>query len=487
MGGSRRPSRKGTTQLSSNSDSEARRSALQKAERLRHLSETERDLIRLANEPKFRRWLEQIQATGGCAHPIYLAGHTTTLDADTGAVLRHYSTLDEPGRRLALRCRNRRNSVCEPCSRIHSGDTFHLVRAGLMGGKGTPAGVASHPRLFVTLTAPGFGAVHRGSRTGVDLCRPRRSAPTCTHGRPASCGKVHAPTDSIVGQPLCAHCYDYTSHVLWHAKVGELWNRSCRTIGRRLAAAAGIPQRGLPRHLRLSFAKVAEFQKRGAIHLHAVIRIDGPEGPDSPPPSWATKSLLTTAVHSALESVEVTTPYAPRLGQYTCRWGSEIDVHPIGPHSRATVVSDEAVAAYVAKYVSKSVGDVGGVDYRITSAREIPALPVNAHIRALIGTCWRLGGIPELESLRLRLWAHSLGFRGHVLTKSRKYSTTYAALHAARTAYRARNADGHNLPATVIDSAWRYVGSGHTPAEAEIAAGIAAAAAREREIAMEES
>ncbi|MFB7214377.1 hypothetical protein [Streptomyces sp. NPDC056255] len=33
-------------------------------------------MIRLAQEPGFRRRLEQIKATGGCAHPVHLAGHT---------------------------------------------------------------------------------------------------------------------------------------------------------------------------------------------------------------------------------------------------------------------------------------------------------------------------------------------------------------------------------------------------------------------------
>lgn len=42
---------------------------------------------------------------------------------------------------------------------------------------------------------------------------------------------------------------------------------------------------------------------------------------------------------------------------------------------------------------------------------------------------------PSLKSLtvrfpvwvHLRTWAHTLGYRGHILAKSRKYSTTYAA------------------------------------------------------------
>ncbi|MFG2479973.1 replication initiator [Streptomyces fagopyri] len=73
------------------------------------------------------------------------------------------------------------------------------------------------------------------------------------------------------------------------------------------------------------------------------------------------------------------------------------------------------------------------------------------------------------ESLRLRAWAHTLGYRGHILTKSRAYSTTYAALRGERSRHM-----GHaDLPAAVTERQWRYVGSGHTCGAALIAAGIA--------------
>ncbi|MBD0739626.1 hypothetical protein BGM09_09235 [Streptomyces sp. CBMA29] len=66
----------------------------------------------------------------------------------------------------------------------------------------------------------------------------------------------------MIGQPLCSGCYDYHAHALWHAHAGELWNRTCRAIRRRLATAAGIGQAALNEHLRVSFAKVVEYQRR---------------------------------------------------------------------------------------------------------------------------------------------------------------------------------------------------------------------------------
>ncbi|MFG3252472.1 replication initiator [Streptomyces sp. NPDC048172] len=452
----------------------ARRSALETAERLRSLSLTERDILRVIQDPSFPRWREQITAIGGCEHPVYLAGHTTVRDSATGAILRHYDTFDEPGGRLPVRCKNRRASRCAPCSRLHSGDTYQLIRSGLTGGKGVRPEVERHPRLFVTLTAPSFGAVHRSIPD--TPCRPRRDGGRCEHGRPVGCGQRHALTDPFVGTPLCSACYDYTAHVLWHANAGRLWNRFCDAVRRALATQAGIAQSHLRRHARLSFAKVAEYQRRGAVHFHAVVRLDGPDGPQTPPPGWGTPELLTAAVRAAAASVSVTATYSPATGEHVIRWGKELDVHPIRPDSlTGETITDDAVAAYVAKYISKSIADsAGGIDYRITSYASIQLAPVNRHIRTLMASCWRLGGLPELAPLHLRAWTHTLGYRGHALTKSRCYSTTYGALRAARAEHSGGTPADKAFPVATIESAWRYVGSGYTLGEAEISAAILA-------------
>ncbi|MEU8959594.1 replication initiator [Streptomyces sp. NPDC048518] len=452
----------------------ARRSVLAQAERLRLLSSAERDLIRLVHEPGFARWLDQIKATGGCAHPIYLAGHSTVRDISTGSVLRHYSTEEEPGGRMPVRCRNRRESRCQPCARLYAGDTFQLVRSGLLGGKGVADRVRYHPRLFLTLTAPSFGAVHRASTKDLPYCHHRRAGGQCDHGRPLGCGRQHLDDDAALGQPLCPDCYDYAGHVLWHASAGILWSRFCHTLRRHLASAQGIVQTRFRQHAALSFAKVAEYQRRGAIHFHTVIRLDGPYGPASAPPLWGTTDALEAAVRSAAACVEVQTPYSAAVGEQAVSWGAQLDVHAIRSDAFVqTAVTDTAVAAYVAKYVSKSVGDAGGVDYRVTDYEGIRHASVNDHLRALMGTCWRLGGLSELSCLNLRAWAHTLGYRGHALTKSRCYSTTYGELRASRALYSGGFSSGGDHGSTFTEAVWRYVGSGHSAAEAELAAGIA--------------
>ncbi|WP_341483298.1 replication initiator [Streptomyces tubbatahanensis] len=395
-----------------------------------------------------------------------------------------YSTAGEPGERLAVRCRNRRASVCEPCSRLHAGDTFQLIRSGLSGGKSVPQTVRQNPRLFVTLTAPSFGPVHR-HRDG--SCRPRRDRADCEHGIPLGCGITHAEWDSNVGQPLCSACYDYAGHVLWHAHAGRLWDRFTTSVRRQLAAAGGVPRSQLGRHLVVSFAKVAEFQQRAAVHFHAVVRLDGPDGPGSPPPEWATSELLGEAVAAGVAGTFVRVPESDAYGTEIVTWGTQFDIRTIHSFSDGDEITDDAVAAYVAKYVSKGAAETGvGLDYRVTSYADIGLVPVARHTRALMGTCWRLGGLRELEHLRLRAWAHSLGFRGHILTKSRRYSTTYAELRSERATYKLSSIGLSEKTDTVKESNLRYVDSGHTPGAAELARGIADDIATSRQLASEQ-
>ncbi|MGW7469879.1 replication initiator [Streptomyces xantholiticus] len=461
---------------------------LDRAARLRQLTEVDRDVIRRAHAPEFARWLEQIGATGGCAHPIHLTGSTTVRDTHSGEILHHYGTSAEPGERLLVRCRNRRATVCAPCSRLHAGDTFQLVRAGLVGGKAVPTEVRKHPRLFVTLTAPSFGPVHRITAE-TERCRPRRYAAPCGHGRPTRCHARHTAADPLVGLPLCSDCYDYSGHVLWHAHTGELWARFARGVRRALASAAGLVQAEFPEHARLSFAKVAEYQRRAAIHVHAVVRLDGPAGPNDSPPPWATADAVTASVRAAAQAVTIHSPYSPATGERAMRWGAQLDVRPLRSSAGDEGPADDAVAAYVAKYVTKGASDTAaGTDHRLTCPDDIETAVVSPHVRSLMRACWRLGGLPEFAPLRLRAWAHTLGYRGHILTKSRAYSTTYATLRAERAAHE-RTAAGIDLPddsGTTTDAYWRYVGSGHTPGAALIAAGIAEDLALNREIASAE-
>ena len=168
-----------------------------------------------------------VTATGGCAQPVRLRGRRLTIDTSTGEVLDEYNTENEPTGYLLIACGNRRTARCPACADLYRKDAYHLVFAGLAGGKGVPDTISEHPRIFVTLTAPSFGSVHTiRAREGKQLpCRPRREGSICQHGRPASCMARHDPGDPQFGTPLCADCYDYQGAVLWNAHAGQLWKR----------------------------------------------------------------------------------------------------------------------------------------------------------------------------------------------------------------------------------------------------------------------
>ena len=236
-------------------------------------------IIDRLNSPGYDRWAAQIHRLAGCRQPIHLRGRVLHVDRATGKLLHAYSTAREPGGVLRLPCKTRRASRCPACAEIYRADTYHLIRAGLTGGKGVPDTVTAHPCLFVTLTAPSFGAVHtRRERDGKVLpCHARRDAPQCPHGRVMSCTARHGADESCLGEPLCPECYDYAGSVLFNAIAPELWRRFTMALRRHLAKLGGLTLRGLAGQLLVSFAKVAEYQRRGIVHLHAVIRLDGPD------------------------------------------------------------------------------------------------------------------------------------------------------------------------------------------------------------------
>ncbi|WP_373290043.1 replication initiator, partial [Longimycelium tulufanense] len=271
--------------------------------------------------------------------------------------------------------------------------------------------------------------------------------------------------------------------VLWQAHAGELWRRFTIALWRAVAAGAGLREAQLGEVARVSYAKVAEYQRRGLVHFHAVVRVDGPAGPGDPAPAWATPELLESAVRAAAASVVVESPASAAVGTYLLRWGDQVDVQPITADqdtaAGAGTLTDRRVAGYVAKYATKGTGATTGADARIRSEAHIEDLPIAEHHRQMMRTAWRLGGLPEFAGLNLRRWAHMLGFRGHFLTKSRTWSTTFTALRAARAAYRlaehkVRLGVPDDEPITVINH-WDLVGVGYrNPAERELAEAIGA-------------
>ncbi|MCP2265023.1 replication initiator [Promicromonospora thailandica] len=461
-------------------------------------------------------------AVGYCSHPIRLNGSSMTVDTTTGEVVSEYHSADAPMGQLYRPCGNRRADICPACSRVYARDTFAMIRSGLLGGKTVPETVADAPLVFATLTAPSFGHVHGirkrdGHKTG-GTCRPFDRAKVCEHGRSKSCMRVHTENEPIVGAPLCWDCYDWDTAIVWQWHAPELWRRFTIALRRALAVHLGLKDTELKHALSVQYAKVAEYQARGSVHFHALIRLDGPDGPGSMAP--VDGDTLKGLIESAALGVEyVAVPVDGADVPRKLAFGVQVDTRTVSTglpgsvadeaHSTDTL-SPEQVAGYLAKYATKSTD----VD---------PAAP-RAHLSRLIRQCRRLadraatacrlpGYEPEEDEdgcvcgecinspyRLLAKWAHMLGFRGHFSSKSRRYSVTLGRLRTARARFARLAAEAERAgepldvadlerrlladdeeTTLVVEGSWTYSGTGWASnGEKELAE---AAAARAREYA----
>ena len=307
---------------------------------------------------------------------------------------------------------------------------------------------------------------------------------------------VHDDADLLAGQPLCPDCYDYTGHLVWQWWAPELWRRFTITLRRHLAHHLGLTETAARRLVRVQFAKVAEYQRRGIIHFHALIRLDGAPTDTNPYPAPAAHidtETLAQLVLDAARSVSFTAPPVDGKDQpRRLRFGAQLDARPVTgtaqPKEHGAQLHPETVAAYIAKYATKAAADLptdgqGG----------------NGHLRRLQTVLRQLAGRAALASLNeddapyrgWGRWVDMLGFRGHLATKSRRYSTTLGRLRQARRDYTRRRAlpgpdpeaswadeDQDDLEDTIlVIGSWRYAGMGWlTTGDAALAAATAARA-----------
>lgn len=447
------------------------------------------DMMRRACSPGFDTWWRRTASVGFCANPIQLTG------------------IDEIGRAriVWVRCNNRRATVCPSCSDLYARDTWQLVAAGTTGGRHnvTPE-VATRPQVFMTLTAPSFGAVHGSSGS---KCRDRKKMGgdfRCAHGKPLWCSVIHEIGDAQVGQPLCPDCYDYFGHVMFTWHLPELWRRFTIVLRRNLTKH--LKSQGIDLgSAKLSFVKVVEMQARAIPHIHALIRLDPPEGqagtvaegsPDhdnhcpaatcgggdlrsATGPAWEppiSGAELAALIQQAARTVtlDVQHPDTKSDGP-VLRFGAQIDTQPLRPENPTesdpdtcmSRTSPRRVAGYLAKYVTKSLQDFG-VAARRLSAEAIAELNVTDHVRAILTTIDQVARQADTRGndalAGIGRWLHTLGYRGHVTTKSRRYSVTMGELRAIRatwTRQRAAKDSPFDLAKQGDEVWWKFDRAGH--------------------------
>jgi hypothetical protein len=179
-------------------------------------------------------------------------------------------------------------------------------------------------------------------------------------------------------------------------------------------------------------------------------------------------------------------------------WGEQVDVRRIGTVDGE--LTDSSVAAYLAKYATKSTEVTGHCSTRLTpDTIDGYADAEGDHLARLIDACWRLGRPSHTATGRhtatpgerqanldgkscpnpyagLRRWAHMLGFGGHFLTKARRYSVTFALLRDSRATYRRTEDDTVD---TVTVGTLSFAGSGWLNEGDAFLANTAAARRRE--------
>ena len=342
-------------------------------------------------------FLAQGARCGWCAHPIRLRGYV--LGGEERRVV--FSSHAFPDNVVLKACGSRSELRCPSCAVLYRGDARHLVRAGLVGGKGVDESIAGHPAVFVTLTAPGFGVVHRvtshgpchvGERldavptAGLSPVTPRTPATTAPSARrcvPAAT-TTPAPSCTMRTAPSCGGAPPSISLASWRRPSAS------HVLSAPRSSASSTPR----------------WPSSSAADSCTSTPCCGPTvRTDQPPPIDAV--VLARACQAAVRSVAVS------HARGTARWGSEVDVQVLDTEARAT-----QVAPYVAKYATKEPAMHPGLLSRILSDTDLKSRDLPPHLFNMVMSAWSLGNVPELRSLGLRRHAHHLGYSGHFLTKS---------------------------------------------------------------------
>jgi hypothetical protein len=374
---------------------------------------------------------------------------------------------------------------------------WHLLFAGAAGGtKDVPVSIVSHPLVFTTLTAPSFGPVHSAKKAGSKggrRCRPRNVTKRCPHNRPTGCLEIHEKDGNQVGEPLCHECYDYEAHIIWQWHAPELWRRFTIALRRRLAVFLGLSESEARKVVRIQFAKVAEYQKRGAVHFHALIRLDGAGAyGDVPTHAGVSSADLVELVRSASASVRVqTTPVDKGDAVRTLRFGDQVDARTVHRGSNDdSALSAREVAAYIAKYATKATEEADPRTRGKARMRHFRNLRTAAKQLALRAATVAGRGTTAAYSL-LGKWVDALGYRGHFATKSRTFSTTLGKLRQARrNFYRGGLVGGPpsdtiqcgkgDIPEKAASGGWRFDGMGWLTTGDALLASMASSQARSR-------
>lgn len=374
-------------------------------------------LLELSRDEKLAAGSKKLLAMP-CSRPILLTVRPGVNDF-TGEIGRG---VGEP-EMFEVHCRTTFHERCAPCAARSARDSWMIGAAGISGLKSLEIPAPKEECFyFLTLTAPGFGPVHREGR-----CR---------------CGQTHSAGDDLLHLPVDMDSYDYRRAAVFNLLAGRLWNRTITRLRRVFG------------EIQVLYA--TEPQHRGSVHYHVIIR--------SARPLHAGQVLgevSEAVVHSGRW----------RSGDEV-RWGSQIDFRPIKPGGE----SGRKTVAYLFKamaYTRKSATDLHSTTEGSAAAR--------AHWDRLETEANRLrisGEIAGVKPLRTRRYGAFGGFTGHRLGRSRGWallqgglSLSRARLRALRTAW-ARRAEEGSEDDPLGEAVWVAAEPQHDPEVQERALGL---------------
>lgn len=302
-----------------------------------------------------------------------------------------------------VRCQSKKASECAACSSLFMTDQKRLIGSGCNISERdgiTEQMLAGYRFYFVTLTAPSFGAVHRVPKTKDSLVMQ------CV------CGKSHKYGSAYRGTPVNPRWYKYREQVRWNQASSELFKRTVK-----------YTEDLLP-ELSWSFAR--EWQVRGALHFHGIIRVPA--------------SYDEVQVWQALQKMG-----SYKYGDYG--WGKQFDVQGIKGESSANSVR---YMSKVVSYTAKQQGDVG----IISAQRRTHFERLDWHAARLVCRGRGCKGDGTCKGAAHR----SFGYAGQMITRSKDWSLaglTQGSLVLERQRYAAQNASNqHQSGLESLAKAW---------------------------------
>ena len=394
-----------------------------------------------------------------------------------------------------MRCGNRRADRCPSCSRLYAADTFHLIRAGVAGGKGVPEPVADNPLVFATLTAPSFGAVH--GPPAPPLPAPMRPSGTVP-ARAAQGLLPGARTGRPGARPASVRGLLRLRVARALAVVGA---RAVAPLHHRPQAPPGAAARGRPGPPgRRREPAVRQGRRVPGPRRRALPRPDPPRRPTRrrwfrPSPDRGHRRRPRRGRRAGRRRGHPRRrpghPGRHDPGSRSARRSTPASCGPLGAPTTPMPRSapSRSPATWPSTRPSPRPTPRPGQPPPAAAARHRPALAAQADAARR----------PHEPPYRLLgRWAHTLGFRGHFSTKSRRYSVTLGRLRRARQRAQIRIAaaaragttvDLRDLEAelladdtdeaTLVIGSWAYAGSGWANAGETALATAAAARARE--------